>query len=448
MLKKILIANRGEIALRILRACREMGIQVVAIHSTADAHAKHVLLADESVCVGPALAKDSYLNMPAIISAAIITGVDAIHPGIGFLSQNAKFAQMVEEHGFVFIGPASEHLALMGDKVRAKEAAQKLGLPIVPGSAGAVTNDAEAIKIAEKIGFPVLVKASAGGGGKGMKVAHSAQDMVMALSLARSEAKASFGDDTVYLEKYLSHPRHIEIQVLADNHGHVVHLGERDCSLQRRHQKVLEEGPSPCLTTAQRDQLGELVCKAIRKMGYRSVGTVEFLYQDGKFYFIEMNTRLQVEHPVSEMITGIDLVREQILAAAGEKLSFSQKDIRFYGHAIECRINAEDPETFQPSPGLVKDFHAPGGLGVRVDSALYAGYTVPPHYDSLIAKVIVHGRNRQEAIMRLRRALEELHIGGIKTTAALHRRLVAAADIVNGNYDIRWLENFVAETSA
>ncbi len=448
MFKKILIANRGEIALRILRACREMGIQVVAVHSSADATAKHVLLADEAVCIGPALAKDSYLNMPAIISAASITGAEAIHPGIGFLSQNAKFAQMVEEHGFVFIGPSAEHLSLMGDKVKAKEAAQKFGLPIVPGSDGAVHDDAQAIKIAEKIGYPVLVKAAAGGGGKGMKVAHSSKDMIMALSLARAEAKASFGNDTVYLEKYLSHPRHIEIQVLADNHGNVVHLGERDCSLQRRHQKLLEEGPSPCLNADERNKLGELVCKAMRKMGYRSVGTVEFLYQDGQFYFIEMNTRLQVEHPVTEMITGIDLVREQILAATGEKLSFNQQDIRFHGHAIECRINAEDPENFQPSPGLVKDFHAPGGLGVRVDSAIYAGYNVPPHYDSLVAKVIVHGRNRQEAIMRLRRALEELHIGGIKTTAALHRRLVAAADIVNGNYDIRWLENFVAETSA
>ncbi len=448
MFKKILIANRGEIALRILRACREMGIQVVAVHSSADATAKHVLLADEAVCIGPALAKDSYLNMPAIISAASITGAEAIHPGIGFLSQNAKFAQMVEEHGFVFIGPSAEHLSLMGDKVKAKEAAQKFGLPIVPGSDGAVHDDAQAIKIAEKIGYPVLVKAAAGGGGKGMKVAHSSKDMIMALSLARAEAKASFGNDTVYLEKYLSHPRHIEIQVLADNYGNVVHLGERDCSLQRRHQKLLEEGPSPCLNTDERNKLGELVCKAMRKMGYRSVGTVEFLYQDGQFYFIEMNTRLQVEHPVTEMITGIDLVREQILAAAGEKLSFNQQDIRFHGHAIECRINAEDPENFQPSPGLIKDFHAPGGLGVRVDSAIYAGYTVPPHYDSLVAKVIVHGRNRQEAIMRLRRALEELHIGGIKTTAALHRRLVAAADIVNGTYDIRWLENFVAETSA
>ena len=444
MFEKVLIANRGEIALRIHRACHEMGIRTVAVHSTADADAMHVRLADESVCIGPPPSKASYLNIPAIISAATIAGADAIHPGIGFLSENAKFAAMVEEHGIAFIGPSPEHLSMMGDKVRAKEMAVELGLPIVPGSEGAVTEDGEAIEVAERVGYPVLIKAAAGGGGKGMKLAYSRSEMSESLSLARNEARAHFGNDAVYIEKYLSHPRHIEIQVLADSHGNVVHLGERDCSLQRRHQKVLEEAPSPALNAAQREMIGGVVVDAMRKLGYRSVGTVEFLFQDGEFYFIEMNTRLQVEHPVTEMITDLDIVREQIRVATGAPLGFTQKDITFAGHAIECRINAEDPETFMPSPGLVTDFHAPGGLGVRVDSALYAGYRVPSHYDSLIAKLIVHGKTRNECLMRLRRALEEIFVGGIKSNIELHRRLIAEPDFINGDYDIRWLERIVA----
>jgi acetyl-CoA carboxylase biotin carboxylase subunit len=444
MFEKVLIANRGEIALRIHRACREMGIRTVAVHSTADADAMHVRLADESVCIGPPPSKDSYLNIPAIISAATISGADAIHPGIGFLSENARFASMVAEHGITFIGPSPEHLSLMGDKVRAKEVAVELGLPIVPGSAGVLGDDMEAMSVADRIGYPVLVKAAAGGGGKGMKVANSRSEMAEALGLARSEAKAHFGNDALYLEKYLSHPRHIEIQVLADMHGSVVHLGERDCSLQRRHQKVLEEALSPALNAAERARIGETVITAMKKLGYQSVGTVEFLFQDGEFYFIEMNTRLQVEHPISEMITDIDLVREQIRVATGAPLGFAQSDISFLGHAIECRINAEDPDTFLPSPGLVTDFHAPGGLGVRVDSALYAGYRVPSHYDSLIAKLVVHGKTRNECLMRLRRALEEIFVGGIKSNIALHRRIIAAPDFINGDYDIRWLERFVA----
>ena len=442
MFEKVLIANRGEIALRIHRACREMGIRTVAVHSTADADAMHVRLADESVCIGPPPSRESYLNIPAILSAAAITGADAIHPGIGFLSENEKFAAMVEEHGFAFIGPAPEHIAVMGDKVKAKETAKSLGIPVVPGSDGAVS-DAEAPAVGAKIGFPVLVKASSGGGGKGMKVANSAAELPQAVSLARKEAKANFGDDAVYLEKYLSHPRHIEIQILADGHGNVVHLGERDCSLQRRHQKVLEEAPSPALNAGQRAEVGRLAANAMRRLGYRSAGTIEFLFQDGAFYFIEMNTRLQVEHPVTEMITGIDLVREQIRVATGAPLAFSQEQIAFNGHAIECRINAENPETFMPSPGRVTDYHAPGGLGVRVDSALYAGYQVPPNYDSLIAKLIVHGNSRNECMMRLRRALEEFVIGGIDTSIPLHQRLIAAPDFLNGDYDIRWLEKFV-----
>ncbi len=442
MFEKVLIANRGEIALRIHRACREMGIRTVAVHSTADADAMHVRLADESVCIGPPPSRESYLNIPAILSAAAITGADAIHPGIGFLSENEKFAAMVEEHGFVFIGPAPEHIAVMGDKVKAKETVKSLGIPVVPGSDGAV-GDTEAPAIAAKIGFPVLVKAAAGGGGKGMKVANSAAELAQAVSLARREAKANFGDDTVYLERYLSHPRHIEVQILADGHGNVVHLGERDCSLQRRHQKVLEEAPSPALNASQRAEIGRLSAHAMRRLGYRSVGTIEFLYQDGAFYFIEMNTRLQVEHPVTEMITGIDLVREQIRVATGAPLPFTQDSIAFNGHAIECRINAEHPETFMPSPGRVSDYHAPGGLGVRVDSALYSGYRVPPTYDSLIAKLIVHGNSRNECLMRLRRALEEFVVGGIDTTIPLHRRLIAAPEFIDGAYDIRWLEKFV-----
>ncbi|HTO85310.1 MAG TPA: acetyl-CoA carboxylase biotin carboxylase subunit [Methylomirabilota bacterium] len=443
MFEKVLIANRGEIALRIHRACREMGIRTVAVHSTADADAMHVRLADESVCIGPPPSRESYLNMPAILSAATIAGADAIHPGIGFLSENAKFAGMVEEHGFTFIGPTPEHIALMGDKVAAKDAAKSLGLPVVPGSDGAVGSDAEATSVAEDIGFPVLIKASAGGGGKGMKVANARNEMAQALSLARAEAKANFGNDAVYLEKYLSHPRHIEMQLLGDGQGHVIHLGERDCSLQRRHQKVLEEAPSPALNADQRARVSGLAVDAMVRFGYRSAGTIEFLFQDGQFYFIEMNTRLQVEHPVSEMITGIDLVREQIRIATGTPLTLAQNEIAFTGHAIECRINAENAQTFLPSPGRVTDYHAPGGLGVRVDSALYAGYRVPPYYDSLIAKLVVHGGTRNECLMRLRRALEEFVIGGIDTNIPLHQRLVGAADFINGAYDIRWLEKFV-----
>ena len=443
MFDKVLIANRGEIALRIHRACREMGIRTVAVHAPADADAMHVRVADEAVCIGPPPSRDSYLNMAAIISAATIAGADAIHPGIGFLSENAVFAAMVEEHGFSFIGPSPEHIRLMGDKVAAKDAARSLGLPVVPGSPGAVDNDVEAMRIADDVGYPVLVKASAGGGGKGMKVARSRGEMAEALSLARSEAKANFGNDAVYIEKYLSHPRHIEMQILADSHGSVIHLGERDCSLQRRHQKLLEEAPSPALNASQRAWIGETALDAMRKFGYRSAGTIEFLFQDGEFYFIEMNTRLQVEHPVSEMITGIDLVREQIRVATGAPLSLTQDDVKFTGHAIECRINAEDPNSFMPSPGRVTDYHAPGGLGVRVDSALYAGYRVPSQYDSLIAKLIVHGTSRNECLMRLRRALEEFVVAGIETSIPLHRRLIAAQDFINGDYDIRWLERFV-----
>ncbi len=444
MFEKILIANRGEIALRIHRACREMGIETVAVHSTADEDAMHVRLADESVCIGPPPSRDSYLNVPAILSAATITGADAIHPGVGFLAENAAFAAMVEEHGFVFIGPAPEHIALMGDKVNAKEAAVTLGLPVVPGSDGAVGDDREATQTAAKVGYPVLIKAAAGGGGRGMKIVQSEDQLETLLKTARAEAKSAFGNDQVYLEKFLPRPRHIEVQVLADGQGNVVHLGERDCSLQRRFQKLLEEAPSPALNAGQRQEIGELVSKAMQQLGYRSAGTVEFLYQDGAFYFIEMNTRLQVEHPISEAITGVDLVREQIRVASGHALDFGQDDIAFTGHAIECRINAEDPVTFTPSPGTVSDYHAPGGLGVRVDSGLYAGYTVPPHYDSLIAKLIVHGQSRNECLMRLRRALEEFVVDGIATTIPVHQRLISESDFINGEYDINWLEDFIS----
>jgi acetyl-CoA carboxylase biotin carboxylase subunit len=399
--EKILIANRGEIALRIHRACREMGIETVAVHSTADEDAMHVRLADESVCIGPPPSRDSYLNVAAILSAATITGADAIHPGVGFLAENADFAAMVAEHGFVFIGPEPAHIALMGDKVTAKEAAQELGLPVVPGSDGAINSEAQARETALSIGYPVLIKAAAGGGGRGMKIAHNAEQLPGQLKTARAEAKASFANDQVYLEKFLATPRHIEVQVLADGKGNVIHLGERDCSLQRRFQKLVEEAPSPALNADERDTVGRLVVEAVEKLGYRSAGTVEFLYENGEFYFIEMNTRLQVEHPISEAITGVDLVREQIRVAAGVSLGLRQQDIAFTGHAIECRINAEDPFTFTPSPGTVSDYHAPGGLGVRVDSGLYAGYTVPPHYDSLIAKLIVHGQTRNECLMRI-----------------------------------------------
>ena len=444
MFEKILIANRGEIALRVHRACKEMGIATVAVHSEADAGAMWVRLADESVCIGPASAAKSYLNIPSIIAACEITGAQAVHPGYGFLSENARFAEIVNAHGFTFIGPKPEHIRMMGDKITAKQAVKHAGIPVVPGSDGAIEDLDEAMAAAEEIGFPVLIKAAAGGGGRGMKVAADRDGLFEAISTAQAEAKAAFGDGSVYLERYLKKPRHIEIQVIADAHGAVCHLGERDCSLQRRHQKVLEEAPSPALNALEREKIGNIAIEAMRKFGYRSAGTIEFLFQDGEFYFIEMNTRLQIEHPVSEMITGIDLVREQIRVAAGAPLQIAQSDIKFNGHAIECRINAEDAETFRPSPGRVSDYHAPGGLGVRVDSALYSGYTVPSHYDSLIAKLIVHGNSRNECLMRLRRALEEFVIGGIATTIPLHQRLIAAPDFINGDYDIRWLENFVA----
>ena len=443
MFEKVLIANRGEIALRIHRACREMGIHTVAVHSTADADAMHVRLADESVCIGPPSSKESYLNIPAILTAAAITGADAIHPGIGFMSENAVFAEMVEEHGFTFIGPTPEHIRIMGDKVTAKKTVKNLGLPTVPGSDGAVPTLEDAIRNAAEIGYPVLIKAAAGGGGKGMKVAHEAKDLSEAYQLARGEARAAFGNDEVYMEKYLEKPRHIEVQLLGDTHGNAVHFGERDCSIQRRHQKVIEEAPSPGLNSSEREHIGALAAGVIQKLGYRGVGTIEFLYENGKFYFIEMNTRLQIEHTITEMITGIDLVREQIRVAAGLPLSYQQKDIVFNGHAIECRINAENPETFTPSPGKIVGFHAPGGLGVRVDSALYDGYRVPPHYDSMIAKLVVHGTSRNECLLRLRRALEEFVIGGIDTTLPLHRRLIAESDFINGSYDIHWLEKYL-----
>ncbi|MGD9867210.1 MAG: acetyl-CoA carboxylase biotin carboxylase subunit [Hyphomicrobiales bacterium] len=445
MFDKILIANRGEIALRILRACKELGIASVAIHSTADSDAMHVKLADEAVCIGPPPAAKSYLNIPQILAACEITGAEAVHPGYGFLSENARFAEILEEHKLTFIGPTSEHIRIMGDKIKAKETAVALGLPVVPGSSGAVSSDDEATRIAGGIGFPVLIKAAAGGGGRGMKVAQTPADLKQALSTARSEAKAAFGDDTVYIEKYLAKPRHIEIQVLGDGRGNAVHLGERDCSLQRRHQKVWEEAPSPALNAAERVRIGEIVANAMRKLGYRGVGTVEFLYENGEFYFIEMNTRLQVEHPVTEMITGIDLVIEQIRIAAGASLGYTQKDVRFEGHAIECRINAENARTFTPSPGRINQFHQPGGLGVRVDSGAYAGYVIPPYYDSLIGKLIVHARTRNECMMRLRRALGEFVIEGIETTIPLFSSLISEPDIVNGAYDIHWLENYLKQ---
>jgi acetyl-CoA carboxylase biotin carboxylase subunit len=446
MFQKILIANRGEIALRIQRACRELGIHSVAVHSTADAEAMHVRLADESVCIGPPPARDSYLNIPAILSAALVTGAEAIHPGYGFLSENAGFAEMVEAHGLTFIGPSSAHIRMMGDKIAAKEAMAKLGVPLVPGSDGVVSDMAKARDVAARVGYPVLIKASAGGGGRGMKVARSPDELEDAFRIARTEARAAFGNDAVYMEKYLDHPRHIELQILADSHGNVVHFGERDCSLQRRHQKLLEEAGSPALTTAGRDRLGATSTAALQKLGYRNAGTLEFLYQDGQFAFIEMNTRLQVEHPITEMVCGIDLVREQIRIAAGAALGYGQSDITFTGHAIECRINAEDPATFMPTPGRVTAFHAPGGLGVRIDSALYAGYFVPPYYDSLVAKLIVHAPTRADAINRMRRALDEFAVVGIQTTIPLHQRIVDDAEFQRGDYTIHWLERFVARS--
>lgn len=444
MFDKILIANRGEIALRVLRAAKELGIATVAVHSTADANAMHVRLADESVCIGPPPARESYLNIPALIAACEITGADAVHPGYGFLSENARFAEILDQHNITFIGPKAEHIRVMGDKIEAKRTAKRLGIPCVPGSEGGVTEDDEALHIAREIGFPVIIKAAAGGGGRGMKVARSEDDLVVALQTARTEAKAAFGDDAVYIEKYLEKPRHIEIQVLGDGQGRAIHLGERDCSLQRRHQKVWEEGPSPALNAGERDRIGNVCAKAMADLGYLGAGTIEFLYEDGEFYFIEMNTRIQVEHPVTEMITGIDLVNEQIRIAAGAALSITQDDIVLEGHAIECRVNAEHPANFRPSPGRIASFHTPGGLGVRVDSAAYQGYTIPPHYDSLVGKLIVHGRNRAECLMRLRRSLDEFVVDGVDTTLPLFRTLVRNPDILNGDYNIHWLEKFLA----
>lgn len=443
-IEKLLIANRGEIALRIHRACHEMGIQTVAVHSTADADAMHVRLADEAICIGPPAARDSYLNVAAIISAAEISGADAIHPGYGFLSENAKFADIVEAHGLAFVGPKPEHIRTMGDKIEAKRTAGALGLPLVPGSDGAISDLEEAKAIAEKAGYPVIIKAASGGGGRGMKVCNSPDELETLMQQAGSEAKAAFGDATVYLEKYLGNPRHIEIQIFGDGNGNAIHLGERDCSLQRRHQKVLEEAPSPVLSTAERNRIGGICDRAMADMGYRGAGTIEFLWEDGEFYFIEMNTRLQVEHPVTEMITGLDLVREQIRIAEGKPLSVAQEDLVFSGHAIECRINAEDPRTFAPSPGTVTRYHVPGGMHVRVDSGLYQGYKVPPYYDSMIGKLIVYGRTREGAIMRLKRALQEYVIEGMKTTIPLHQALLEDPDFLNGDYTIKWLEEWLA----
>ncbi len=445
MFGKILIANRGEIALRIQRACRELGIPTVAVHSTADSNAMHVRLADESVCIGPPAPRDSYLNIPAVLSAAAVTGADAIHPGYGFLSENAKFAEMVEAHGITFIGPSPAHMRMMGDKIAAKAAMAAIGVPLVAGSDGAVVDVAQARLVAEQIGYPVLIKAAAGGGGRGMKVAHRPDELEEAWTVARTEARSAFGDDAVYMEKYLDRPRHIELQIMADNHGNVVHFGERDCSLQRRHQKLVEEAGSPALDAAARDAIGAIATAGLRQLGYRNAGTLEFLYQDGHFAFIEMNTRLQVEHPLTEMVCNVDLVREQIRIAAGQALGYTQADIRFQGHAIECRVTAEDPVTFMPAPGRVDLYQPPGGLGVRVDSALYAGYVVPPYYDSMVAKLIVHAPTRPEAIARMRRALMEFAIQGIKTTIPLHRRIMDAPEFRTGDYTIHWLERFVAE---
>ena len=447
MVSKVLIANRGEIALRVIRACQEMGIATVAVHSTADEKAMHVRLADESVCLGPPAAKDSYLNIAAIVSACEITGADAVHPGYGFLSENAKFVDVLDAHHITFIGPTGDHIRLMGDKITAKDKVKELGIPVVPGSDGEVLTVEDAIKVGQDIGYPVLVKASSGGGGRGMKIARNDTEMKEAFSTARSEAKAAFGDDAVYIEKFLEKPRHIEIQVIADTHGNVAHLGERDCSLQRRHQKVFEEAPSTVLDDAAREDIGKIVSTAIKNLGYRGVGTVEFLYEDEKFYFIEMNTRLQVEHPVTEMITGLDLVREQIRIASGEELNFTQADIEFQGHAVECRINAENAKTFTPSPGLISHYHAPGGLGVRMDSAAYGGYSIPPHYDSLIGKLIIYGRDRDECLMRMKRALNELVIDGIESTIPLFEELLEAEAFNTADYDIHWLENWLKNSS-
>ena len=448
MFQKILIANRGEIALRVLRAAKELGIATVAVHSTADADAMHVRLADESVCIGPPPSRESYLNIHQIVAACEITGADAIHPGYGFLSENAKFAEILEAHNITFIGPRAEHIRIMGDKIEAKRTARRLGIPCVPGSDGAISDEKEARRVAAEIGYPVIIKASAGGGGRGMKVARNEADLDIALSTAKTEAAAAFGDDAVYIEKYLEKPRHIEVQIMGDGMGRAIHLGERDCSLQRRHQKVWEEANSPALNSADREKIGMICANAIADLGYSGAGTIEFLYENGEFYFIEMNTRLQVEHPVTEAITGLDLVHEQIRIASGGGLSLTQDEVRFNGHAIECRINAEDARTFAPSPGTVTTFHTPGGLGIRVDSAVYAGYRIPPYYDSLIGKLIVHGRNRVECMMRLRRALDEFVVDGIKTTLPLFQDLVGNQDIANGDYDIHWLEKHLAKPQA
>jgi acetyl-CoA carboxylase, biotin carboxylase subunit len=447
MFDKILIANRGEIALRVLRACRELGIQTVAVHSTADADAMHVKLADESVCIGPPAAKDSYLNIASIVAACEITGAEAVHPGYGFLSENAKFADILAEHKIKFIGPSAANIRTMGDKIEAKRTAKALGIPVVPGSEGGVSELSEAKKVGKSIGYPVIIKATAGGGGRGMKVANNESELELAVSTAQSEAKAAFGNGEVYIEKYLQKPRHIEVQVLGDGQGRAIHLGERDCSLQRRHQKVWEEAHSPALNSAQRDSIGNRVAKAMADLNYEGVGTIEFLYEDGEFYFIEMNTRLQVEHPVTEMITGLDLVQEQIRIASGSSLQYKQSDITFSGHAIECRINAENAATFTPSPGRVDAVHFPGGLGVRIDSALYSGYRIPPYYDSLIGKLIVFGKTRTECMMRLKRSLSEFVIEGVETTIPLFQRLLNEPDIIDGNYDIHWLEKFLARTA-
>ena len=445
MFEKILIANRGEIALRVIRACQEMGIKSVAVHSTADADAMHVRMADESVCIGPASSTDSYLSKAAIISACEITGAQAVHPGYGFLSENAAFAQALEDHGITFIGPKAEHIRIMGDKITAKVTAKELGIPVVPGSDGGVPDFETAIGVAAGIGFPVIIKATAGGGGRGMKVARNAEELEIAFRTARLESKAAFGNDEVYIEKYLQKPRHIEIQVFGDGKGNAVHLGERDCSLQRRHQKVFEEAPGPCITPAMRAKIGKVCADAVAKINYIGAGTIEFLYEDGEFFFIEMNTRLQVEHPVTEGIFGVDLVREQIRVAAGMEMSFTQDELEINGHCIEVRINAEKLPNFTPCPGRVRMFHAPGGYGVRMDSALYSGYSIPPYYDSLIGKLIVHGRDRPEALARLRRALGELIIDGIETSVPLFNMLLAEPDIQNGEYNIHWLEKWLAE---
>ncbi|MGQ0660875.1 acetyl-CoA carboxylase biotin carboxylase subunit [Sphingosinicella sp.] len=444
-IEKVLIANRGEIALRIHRACHEMGIKTVAVHSTADTEAMHVRLADEAICIGPPPASESYLNIPNIISAAEISHADAIHPGYGFLSENAQFAEIVESHGIIWIGPKPEHIRTMGDKIEAKRTAARLGLPLVPGSDGPVEDVAEAKKIAADAGYPVIIKAASGGGGRGMKVCTSEDQLETLMMQAGSEAKAAFGDATVYIEKYLGDPRHIEFQIFGDGKGNAIHLGERDCSLQRRHQKVLEEAPSPVITPEERERMGGIVARAMAEMGYRGAGTIEFLWEAGEFFFIEMNTRLQVEHPVTEAITGLDLVREQIRIADGHSLTLRQQDVNIRGHAIECRINAEDPVTFAPSPGLVRHYHAPGGMNTRVDSGLYSGYRVPPYYDSMIAKLIVYGTTRAGAMRRLKRALGEFVIDGVKTTIPLHQRLLEAPDFQSGDYTIKWLEEWLAK---